>query len=205
MFITAFTRARHLSLPWASSIQSILPHPTSWRSILPNLMSLFPCLARNKISVQVRSKCSCSVENPFFYGEECSTPRPTPKLEEHPLSAVSDCLFNIFTGTFHIGGRSYIRNLRTRHAVVTEIHLSRTNSLIFNKSTIMCFVWIWEQTAIISLYSINWLVFITDGVCLLRGTFYILRSAHTVYICVLCGSENKQRLFHCTVLTGWFL
>ena len=24
------------------------------------------------------------------------------------------------------------------------------------------FVWIWEQTAIISLYSINWLVFITD-------------------------------------------
>jgi len=25
----------------------------------------------------------------------------------------------------------------------------------------MCFVWIWEQTAMISLYSINWLVFIT--------------------------------------------
>ena len=33
-FITAFTSARHLSLPWASSIQSISPHPTSWRSIL---------------------------------------------------------------------------------------------------------------------------------------------------------------------------
>jgi len=33
-FITAFTRARHLFLSWASSIQSILPHPTSWRSIL---------------------------------------------------------------------------------------------------------------------------------------------------------------------------
>jgi len=42
-------------------------------------------------------------------------------------------------------------------------------------------------------------------VCLLRGTFYILRSAHTLYLCVLCGSENKQRLFHCTALTGWFL
>ena len=25
---------RHLSLPWASPIQSIYPHPTSWRSIL---------------------------------------------------------------------------------------------------------------------------------------------------------------------------
>jgi len=33
-FITAFTSARHLSLFWASSIQSIPPHPTSWRSIL---------------------------------------------------------------------------------------------------------------------------------------------------------------------------
>jgi hypothetical protein len=29
----------------------------------------------------------------------------------------------------------------------------------------MCFVWIWEQTAIISLYSINWLVIITDTEC----------------------------------------
>jgi hypothetical protein len=29
-----------------------------------------------------------------------------------------------------------------------------------------------------------------------------LRSAHTVY---LCGSENKQRLFHYTALTDWFL
>jgi len=33
-FIAVFTRARHLSLPWASPIQSIAPPPTSWRSIL---------------------------------------------------------------------------------------------------------------------------------------------------------------------------
>jgi hypothetical protein len=33
-FISAFTRARHLSLSWASSIQSVPPPPTSWRSIL---------------------------------------------------------------------------------------------------------------------------------------------------------------------------
>ena len=32
-----------------------------------------------------------------------------------------------------------------------------------------------------------------------------LRSAHTVYLCVLCGSENKQRLFPYTTLTDWFL
>ena len=33
-FITAFTSAHHLSLSWASSIQSMPPHPTYWRSIL---------------------------------------------------------------------------------------------------------------------------------------------------------------------------
>jgi hypothetical protein len=34
MFVTAFTGARHLCLSWASSIQSVPPHPTSWKSIL---------------------------------------------------------------------------------------------------------------------------------------------------------------------------
>ena len=33
-FITALTNVRHLSLSWANPIQSIYPHPISWRSIL---------------------------------------------------------------------------------------------------------------------------------------------------------------------------
>jgi len=33
----------------------------------------------------------------------------------------------------------------------------------------------------------------------------ILRSAHTVHLCVLCGSQNKQRLFPYTALTYRFL
>ena len=33
-FITALTSVCHQSLSWASPIQSIYPHPTSWRSIL---------------------------------------------------------------------------------------------------------------------------------------------------------------------------
>ena len=33
-FITALTNVRHLSLSWVSPIQSIYPHPTSWRSVL---------------------------------------------------------------------------------------------------------------------------------------------------------------------------
>ena len=40
------------------------------------------------------------------------------------MSAVCDSLFNIFTATVHIGGRSSIRNPRTRHVVVTGTHLT---------------------------------------------------------------------------------
>jgi hypothetical protein len=60
-----------------------------------------------------------------FYGEELLAPLPTPKLEDHPMSAFRDCLFNIFAATFDIGGPSSIRIMRTRHAVVTGTHLSR--------------------------------------------------------------------------------
>jgi len=59
-----------------------------------------------------------------FHGEALLAPCPTPKLEDHPLSAVRDCLFNLFAATLHIGGRFSIRNRRTRHAVVTGTHLS---------------------------------------------------------------------------------
>ena len=42
MFNTALTSVRHLSLSWASPIQSICSHPTSWRSIL--ILSTHLCL-----------------------------------------------------------------------------------------------------------------------------------------------------------------
>jgi hypothetical protein len=44
---------------------------------------------------------------------------PNPQLEEHPLSTVRDYSFNIFAATVHIGGRSSIFNMGTRHVVVT--------------------------------------------------------------------------------------
>jgi hypothetical protein len=78
----------------------------------------------------------------------------------------------------------------------------RTGSLYIIQ--VMCFVWIWEQTAIIYLYNINWLVFITEmesvysavrtGYLNIIRVNFSLRSAHTVYLCVLYRSENKQRL-----------
>ena len=51
----------------------------------------------------------------------------------------------------------------------------------------MCFVWIWEQTAIISLCSIDWLVFITETECVycaVRSTFYSLPTQCIYVFCV---------------------
>jgi len=96
------------------------------------------------------------------------------------------------------------------HYVYRTVVTICTTSLTFKNytfcphSVFMCFVRIWEQTAIISLYNINWLVFITKTkcvycavragsvvtvvtICTTSLTFTILRSAHTVYLCVLCG------------------
>jgi len=65
----------------------------------------------------------------YFYSKVLLAPRPTLKLEDHPLSAVHNCLLNIFAATLHIGGRSSIRNLRTRRAVLREAHLSHGHCL----------------------------------------------------------------------------
>ena len=39
----------------------------------------------------------------------------------------------------------------------------------------MCFVWFWEQTAIISLYNLNWLVFITEAECVYCAVRWVLK------------------------------
>ena len=58
-----------------------------------------------------------------FYDKLLLIPRTIPKLENHPLSDVCDCIFNVFAATLCIGGLS-IRKLMTRHAVVTGTHMS---------------------------------------------------------------------------------
>jgi len=56
------------------------------------------------------------------YGEKFSAPRPTAKLKYHPLSAVRDCLFNIFVATVHVGGRSFTILTASRGFFVRKRH-----------------------------------------------------------------------------------
>jgi hypothetical protein len=110
----------HVPLSLLRSYQSISPGP--WLCLW---------IFRNKIQ---------------FNREELSAPWPTPKLEDHPLSAVRDCVFNIFAATLHIGGCSSIRNLRTRHAAVTRTHLSYGPKFTPARISVLCGVAVgcWE-------------------------------------------------------------
>ena len=88
-----------------------------------------------------------------------------------------------------------------------------TASLTFNNSTFcphsvfMCFVWIWEQTAIISLYKINWLGYITE-------TWSVYCAVRTEYVCtvqvnLVLSIDLTYKLpklhFHSTLTAGsWF-
>jgi len=78
----------------------------------------------------------------------------------------------------------------------------------------MCFVRIWEKTAIVSLYSINWPVFVNTFISLQLCFHYIYHQYNIqqiydlptqLYLFTLCGSDNTLRLFLYTSLTDRFL
>jgi len=64
---------------------------------------------------------SVNISNKMRFNKELLAPRPTPKLEDNPLSAVRDCLFSIFAATLHIGGPRW-------HSAVLQIGRSLVRS-----------------------------------------------------------------------------
>ena len=60
-----------------------------------------------------------------FYSEFLPS-NPNHNLEDHHFWLSGHCLFDIFAATLYIGGRSSIRNLRTRHDVVTSQSIRNT-------------------------------------------------------------------------------
>jgi len=58
--------------------------------------------------------------------------------------------------------------------------LTFSNTMFCPHSVFMCFVWISEQTAIISLYSIKWLDFITEMQCVHCKSYTKTRNAEHI-------------------------
>ena len=81
----------------------------------------------------------------------------------------------------------WFRLLKQLNKMTNDNCAVRTASLYIIQ--VMCFVWIWEQTAIISLYSINWLVCITEIDC--------------VYCAVQTGHLNLIQLYVSVCINNW--
>jgi hypothetical protein len=94
-------------------------------------MPIFRCLGHIKVSFQVRGFVCKFFTTEIGFHSELLASCPTPKLED-PLSTARDCLFNIFTATLHIGGRSSIHNPRMHHAMVIGTHLQHGVNYRFN-------------------------------------------------------------------------
>jgi hypothetical protein len=70
---------------------------------VPNLISIFRCLGRfAKNPSWSEAVWYVSQQVIVFTVVGCYPSRPTTKLEDHPVSAVRDCLFNIFAATLYI-------------------------------------------------------------------------------------------------------
>jgi hypothetical protein len=68
---------------------------------VPILRQIFHCLGLPKNQFRPEANVSVSQQDHFY--DELLEPHQTPKLEEHPPSAVRDCLFYIFPTTLDIG------------------------------------------------------------------------------------------------------
>jgi hypothetical protein len=70
---------------------------------VPNLISIFHHLGHlyNESALQSPRLFQSFRNRLIFYGEKLLAPRPTPKLEDHPLLFVHGCLFNIFSASPH--------------------------------------------------------------------------------------------------------
>jgi len=96
-------------------------------------------------------------------------------------------------------------------------NLTFSNSTFCPHSVFMCFVWISEQTAIISLYNINWLVCITETECVycavrpgptncstVCATPHFLPAEHAISQPSLCHHTCTVQLSTVLVIAVWW-
>jgi len=90
------------------------------------------------------------------------------------------------------------KKLSSHHYIQRMRRMQRNNSTFCPHSVFMCFVWIPEPTVIISLYSIDWLVFITETECVYcavpTGSLYMYVYIHIIRVnqCLFTAHSRVQ-------------
>ena len=130
-FLTNAPHSSRNQLPHiVSKPRLVLPDPDIYRLVtfhVPNAMSIFVAYIIPK--GQSKSKAFLLFHNiPSFYGKEVLAVYPNPKLENHPLSAVRECLFNTFSATLHIWRPSPSITWGC-HVVLTKTYSSQYNTM----------------------------------------------------------------------------
>jgi len=101
-------------------------------------------------------------------------------------------------------------SLESPVVIICTISLTFNNATFCPHSAFICFVWIWEQTAIIAIYSMNWLVFITETVCVYcavrTGSLYTVQVNLSAWrFVLLLPIHEPQQLFSSTPLSSLLL
>ena len=159
-------------------------------------------------------------QNPAWYSENSSVSivtRPPAAIPQNSGSIASRCkIFSRIPARLCYPSITLFNGLFTGRAVTLRMRGTIPPFSLWTfvirtavNSPPICFIWFSPHAQSLRYfpYSKSGL-YSWDGECLLLGTdwvFIIVRSAQTLYLWVLCGSENKQRLFPYTTLTDWFV
>jgi hypothetical protein len=100
---------------------------------MPNLMSLFHCLHHIKISVQGHRPCEMFYNIVSCHSEELLAPHSIPKLEDHPLPAVWNYLFNLDVCTMHF--LDFIIFVQQMYNVFQQLSISYSPVICFDVYT----------------------------------------------------------------------
>jgi hypothetical protein len=118
----------------------------------------------------------------FQAGRQIAFPSQCPHEPKGPLRHLCNAIWWQFPQNIAVGFSKLI-------VLLHLVSVLRTRRPLSTPITDLC-----------SVFRAQWSLYVPPGL-----KVKILRSAHTVYLYVLCGPQNKQRLLPYTALTGWFL
>ena len=147
-----------VALAWCGSVS------VSWRNWRRPSRVFIPLPRLYEIAVLPHSTSSLIDEALYKGGWKVGVSVPWPRAQwefrEHPTTMCENGISNTI---------AVLYPFRSQRLLCMSPHLTLQKPTFCSQSEFVCLLWISEQIAIISFYSIKWRGFITETECLLRG------------------------------------